>query len=94
MKLQRLACSRSAGEFMFGGKSFEVFKNAINHKDFKFDEQKRKANWSGSGENPYEELPTLHLYTYRMSNMVEETKHADLNDDEFEYAYKLNKFFG
>lgn len=42
MKLQRLACSRSAGEFMFGGKSFEVFKNAINHKDFKFDEQKRK----------------------------------------------------
>lgn len=42
MKLQRLACSKSAGQFMFGGEPFEVFKNAINHQDFEFDEQKRK----------------------------------------------------
>lgn len=57
------------------------------------DEQEKKAHWSGSGENPYEELPKLNMYTYRMSNLVEASKHADLNDDEFEYAYKLNKFF-
>lgn len=37
------------------------------------DEQESKANWDYTiGSNPYENLPTLNLFTYQMSKIVEE----------------------
>lgn len=42
MKLQRLACSKSAGEFMFGNTPFEVFENAINPTEFAYNPEERK----------------------------------------------------
>lgn len=57
------------------------------------DEQEKKVKWNSTDENPYEELPKLNMFTYRMSNLIDGSKKADLDDDEFEYAYKLNKFF-
>lgn len=41
MKLHRLACSKSAGEFMFGKAPFEIFENAINGENFAFNENIR-----------------------------------------------------
>lgn len=41
MKLQRLACSKSAGQFMFGKVPFEVFENSINGEDFAYNEELR-----------------------------------------------------
>src|SRR5699024_144616 len=46
--------------------------------------------------NPYEELPTLNMYTYQMSNMiVEQIKQgADLDEEtNVDYAFDLNEFF-
>ena len=43
LKIQRLACSKSAGEFMFGSSPFEVFENAIKPQDFAYDPNKRKS---------------------------------------------------
>ena len=37
MKIQRLACSKEAGKFMFGDVPFEVFENAIDASKFKYD---------------------------------------------------------
>ncbi len=42
MKLQRLACSKSAGNFMFGNAPFEVFENAIEPNIFKYNPVIRK----------------------------------------------------
>lgn len=36
MKIQRLACSKSAGEFMFGKAPFEIFEDAIDATKFKY----------------------------------------------------------
>lgn len=41
MKLQRLACSKSAGEFMFGKVPFELFENAIDGEHFAYNEELR-----------------------------------------------------
>lgn len=41
MKLQRLACSKSAGEFMFGKVPFDVFENAIDPEKFIYNEETR-----------------------------------------------------
>lgn len=63
------------------------------------DEQEAKANWDESEtdeHNPYEELPTLNMYTYQMSNMiVEQIKQgADLDEEtNVDYAFDLNEFF-
>ena len=63
------------------------------------DEQKAKREWdySQDGENPYENLPRLNLYTYQMSEIVRDKlkKGADFNDDgeAEEYAFDLNEFF-
>lgn len=42
MKLQRLACSKSAGKWMFGTAPFTVFENSIIREQFFYDEEKRK----------------------------------------------------
>lgn len=42
MELERLACSKSAGEWMFKNAQFEVFENAIPAEHFQFDEKQRQ----------------------------------------------------
>ena len=63
------------------------------------DEQRAKREWQEEAEeeNPYAALPQLHLYTYRMSEVVRDRlkQGADFDDDgENEaYAFDLNEFF-
>lgn len=61
------------------------------------DEQLAKANWDPRLDtNPYEKLPTLSLFTYQMSGLVQEQiqKGANLEEDgNIDYAFDLNEFF-
>ncbi|POZ55061.1 hypothetical protein LYSIN_03358 [Lysinibacillus sphaericus] len=61
------------------------------------DEQEAKTNWDyTTGSNPYENLPTLSLFTYQMSKMVEDrvSTGITLDDDvNVDYAFDLNEFF-
>lgn len=62
------------------------------------DEQKRKRNWDNSSEqeNPYENLPQLNLYTYQMSEIIQDKvrQGIELADHDIEeYAFDLNEFF-
>lgn len=63
------------------------------------DEQEAKEKWDEKEtdiHNPYEELPTLNMYTYQMSNMiVDQIKQgADLDEEtNVDYAFDLNEFF-
>ena len=61
------------------------------------DEQEAKTNWDyTNGSNPYENLPTLSLFTYQMSKMVEErvSKGLTLDDQSnVDYTFDLNEFF-
>lgn len=61
------------------------------------DEQEAKENWDSTiGSNPYESLPTLNLFTYQMSRMIEDEVSAGLTIEEeknVDYAFDLNEFF-
>lgn len=61
------------------------------------DEQEAKKNWDESlGSNPYENLPTLNLFTYQMSKMIEDelSRGITLEDEKnVDYAFDLNEFF-
>ena len=59
------------------------------------DEQRAKAEWSGEGHNPYEDLPTLNLFTYQLSSMMTDkvNQGAQVNDEEIPYYFDLNEFF-
>jgi len=61
------------------------------------DEQEAKENWDLTiGSNPYENLPTLNLFTYQMSKMIEDEVTAGLqieNEINVDYAFDLNEFF-
>lgn len=66
------------------------------------DEQKAKREWSPKDtqdlqENPYANLPQLNLYTYQMSDIVQDiVKQGIIFDDHNEpedYAFNLNEFF-
>lgn len=60
------------------------------------DEQYKKHNWDNAdGNNPYENLPQLNLFTYQMSEIVhEELKQGlEINGETEEYAFDLNLFF-
>lgn len=62
------------------------------------DEQKKKRDWDDSNEleNPYENLPQLNLYTYQMSEIVQDKirQGIELADYDIEgYAFDLNEFF-
>lgn len=62
------------------------------------DEQEAKATWDSTqeGTNPYASLPTLNLFTYQMSQVIEEeiAKGIDLDDEtSLDYAFNLNEFF-
>ena len=60
------------------------------------DEQEAKANWAGDNHNPYQDLPKLNLFTYRMSDIVREKVKQGMELDEdgsIDYAFDLNEFF-
>lgn len=62
------------------------------------DEQAAKASWDESHEdtNPYESLPTLNLFTYQMSKIIEQkvAKGIQIDDEtNLDYAFDLNVFF-
>ena len=60
------------------------------------DEQEAKANWIGDDHNPYQDLPRLNLFTYRMSDIVREKVKQGMELDEegtIDYAFDLNEFF-
>ena len=60
------------------------------------DEQEAKANWLGDDHNPYQDLPRLNLFTYRMSDIVREKVKQGMELDEegtIDYAFDLNEFF-
>ena len=62
------------------------------------EEQEAKEAWDSPDRNPYEDMPRLNLFTYRMSDIVrdEVKKGIRLDDDDegvTEYAFDLNEFF-
>lgn len=61
------------------------------------DEQDAKASWPEDSEesNPYEGLPRLNLFSYRMSQMItdEVNKGADIDGKDIDFAFDLNEFF-
>lgn len=61
------------------------------------DEQEAKENWDTTiSSNPYESLPTLNLFTYQMSKIVEEEVSQGIALEEeknVDYAFDLNEFF-
>lgn len=62
------------------------------------DEQQEKTTWDDNheGTNPYASLPTLNLFTYQMSEIIQEelAKGIQLDDEtNLDYAFNLNEFF-
>ena len=61
------------------------------------DEQKAKNDWHGDvGHNPYENMPTLSLFTYQLSQMITDKINTGANtaeDGGMDYAFDLNEFF-
>ncbi|MBQ2822186.1 MAG: DEAD/DEAH box helicase family protein [Thermoguttaceae bacterium] len=60
------------------------------------DEQRAKQAWDPSvGTNPYETLPRLNLFTYQMSEIIQEEvkRGIELDGETAEYAFDLNEFF-
>lgn len=60
------------------------------------DEQEAKADWDADNHNPYQDMPRLNLFTYRMSDIVREKlkRGMDLDEDgTIDYAFDLNEFF-
>ena len=60
------------------------------------DEQEAKTNWADNSHNPYQDLPKLNLFTYRMSDIVREKVKQGMELDEegsIDYAFDLNEFF-
>lgn len=61
------------------------------------DEQKAKVNWDYTlGTNPYSNLPTLNLFIYQMSKMIEDEVSQGLRigeENNLDYAFDLGEFF-
>ncbi|MBR5963520.1 MAG: DEAD/DEAH box helicase family protein, partial [Bacteroidaceae bacterium] len=60
------------------------------------DEQEAKEGWDSDNHNPYQDLPRLNLFTYRMSDIVREKVKKGMELDEegtIDYAFDLNEFF-
>ena len=60
------------------------------------DEQEAKVSWESDDHNPYQDLPKLNLFTYRMSDIVREKVKQGMDLDEegtIDYAFDLNEFF-
>lgn len=81
------------------GTPFKQLANSRFSKDAIFnwtyaEEQEKKANWNyeEDGVNPYEDLPQLNLYTYRLPDMFSDENRMDSEADR-SYLYDLNEFF-
>ena len=60
------------------------------------DEQDAKEAWTSDNHNPYENMPRLNLFTYRMSDIVREQVKQGIDLDEegtIDYAFDLCEFF-
>ena len=61
------------------------------------DEQEAKRNFNGNlgTENPYAKLPQLNMYTYQISQMIEDKLSIgiNINDENEDYYFGLNDFF-
>ena len=61
------------------------------------EEQEAKEAWDSLDRNPYEDMPRLNLFTYRMSDIVRDKvkkgTHLDDEEETTEYAFDLNEFF-
>ena len=60
------------------------------------DEQEAKERWASDNHNPYENMPQLNLFTYRMSDIAREQVKQGMELDEegtIDYAFDLNEFF-
>ena len=60
------------------------------------DEQQAKRDWNDPElPNPYADLPRLNLFTYQMSDIIEDKvrQGADIDGETSEYAFDLNEFF-
>lgn len=57
------------------------------------DEQEKKANWDYDIDdvNPYEELPRMNLFTYRLTDMFK--KPTDMDAEDVDKYFDLNQFF-
>ena len=56
------------------------------------DEQEMKEKWKGEENSPYEDKPTLRMYTYQLSPMVEAEVRRGFDADH-KYAFDLMEFF-
>lgn len=60
------------------------------------DEQQAKRDWNDpERRNPYENLPKLNMFTYQMSDIVEDevAQGMQIDGEQTEYAFDLNEFF-
>jgi len=60
------------------------------------DEQEAKHNWDyENGDNPYDPLPRLNLFTFKLSAMIEEKllEGQSIGDVTYDFAFDLNEFF-
>lgn len=58
------------------------------------DEQQAKAGWTDTDiRNPYDEMPKLSLYTYRLSDIVRDELSEGFDEDGHEWAFDLGEFF-
>lgn len=60
------------------------------------DEQKAKHDWDDPElPNPYADLPQLNMFTYQMSDIIEDevSRGVDIDGETVEYAFDLNEFF-
>ena len=60
------------------------------------DEQQAKRDWNDPElRNPYENLPKLNMFTYQMSDIIENevAKGMQIDGEQTEYTFDLNEFF-
>lgn len=61
------------------------------------DEQRKKRDWDNSQslENPYANLPKLHLFTYELSEIIKDdiAQGIDVDGENVAFAFDLNEFF-
>lgn len=60
------------------------------------DEQQAKRDWNDPElRNPYENLPKLNMFTYQMSDIIENevAQGMQIDGEQTEYAFDLNEFF-
>lgn len=60
------------------------------------DEQQAKRDWAEAElPNPYSDLPQLNMFTYQMSEIMEQKarRGAEIDGESVDYAFDLNEFF-